>query len=95
MHREELHGDGGRQRDIKGITHQNVMFFRAQIPKVDANLLVGAGENTWKINDILREIKIVRSGSLNQQEKLLQTKHQINRSIFGTCMLKKNKNLGI
>ena len=65
---------------------------------MEANLLVGPGENTWKINDILREIKIVRSGSLNQQEKLLQTKYQLNRSIFGTCMPKKinpPKNLGI
>ena len=46
----------------------------------------------------MREIKIVRSGSLNQQEKLLQTKYQLNRSIFATCMPKKinpPKNLGI
>ena len=74
---------------------KSCVFFRAQIPKVEANLLVDAGGNTWKINDILREIKIVRSGSLNQQEKLLQTKYQLNRSIFATCMPKKIKNLGI
>ena len=74
---------------------KRLCFFRAQIPKVEANLLVDAGGNTWKINDILREIKIVRSGSLNQQEKLLQTKYQLNRSIFATCMPKKIKNLGI
>ena len=77
---------------------KRLCFFRAQIPKVEANLLVDAGGNTWKINDILREIKIVRSGSLNQQEKLLQTKYQLNRSIFATCMPKKinpPKNLGI
>ena len=74
---------------------KSCVFFRAQIPKVEGNLLVDAEGNTWKNNDILREIKIVRSGSLNQQEKLLQTKYQLNRSIFATCMPKKIKNLGI